>query len=93
MPVHRFGWDAENKIWFEWGVSLEGENFVWAQLPDSESSSAIFQRLARQSGTEAVSSSLLDVLPDGYTIETCPAAESWWREAAGQFGVRKTDDD
>jgi SAM-dependent MidA family methyltransferase len=22
-------------------------------------------------------------LPDGYTIETCPAAESWWREAAG----------
>jgi SAM-dependent MidA family methyltransferase len=25
----------------------------------------------------------LAVLPDGYTIETCPAAESWWREAAG----------
>jgi SAM-dependent MidA family methyltransferase len=22
------------------------------------------------------------VLPDGYTIETCPAAEDWWREAA-----------
>jgi SAM-dependent MidA family methyltransferase len=22
-------------------------------------------------------------LPDGYTIETCPAAENWWREAAG----------
>ena len=25
----------------------------------------------------------MDVFPDGYTIETCPAAESWWREAAG----------
>ena len=23
------------------------------------------------------------MLPDGYTIETCPAAENWWREAAG----------
>ncbi len=23
------------------------------------------------------------VLPDGYTIETSPAAENWWREAAG----------
>ena len=25
---------------------------------------------------------LLDVLPDSYTIETSPAAENWWREAA-----------
>jgi SAM-dependent MidA family methyltransferase len=26
---------------------------------------------------------LLEVLPDGYIIESSPAAESWWREAAG----------
>jgi SAM-dependent MidA family methyltransferase len=25
----------------------------------------------------------LEVLPDNYTIETSPAAEKWWREAAG----------
>jgi SAM-dependent MidA family methyltransferase len=25
----------------------------------------------------------LEVLPDNYTIETSPAAENWWREAAG----------
>jgi SAM-dependent MidA family methyltransferase len=25
----------------------------------------------------------LAVLPDNYTIETSPAAENWWREAAG----------
>jgi len=85
MPVHRFGWDAAKKIWFERGVSLENGNFVWTKIPNSESSSAIFQLLARQSGTEAVSSSLLDVLPDGYTIETCPAAENWWREAANSL--------
>jgi SAM-dependent MidA family methyltransferase len=28
-------------------------------------------------------SSLLEVLPDNYTIETSPAAEDWWRGAAG----------
>jgi len=86
MPVHRFGWDAQNKKWFEWGVTVDGEKFAWARIPDT---------LAPRSGERAgargfdpssilhLPSSLLAVLPDGYTIETCPAAESWWREAAG----------
>jgi len=79
MPVHRFGWDAAKKLWFEWGVALDGEKFVWAKIPNSE---------LRTPNSEPPSSifhlpsSLLDVLPDGYTIETCPAAENWWREAA-----------
>jgi SAM-dependent MidA family methyltransferase len=29
-----------------------------------------------------VSPELLEVLPDGFTTEVCPAAETWWREAA-----------
>ena len=29
-----------------------------------------------------LASGLLEVLPDGFTIELCPAAEEWWREAA-----------
>jgi SAM-dependent MidA family methyltransferase len=71
MPVHRFGWDAQNKKWFEWGVAVDGEKFVWAkiQTPDAR--------------PQTPDPGLLAVLPDGYTIETCPAAESWWREAAG----------
>jgi SAM-dependent MidA family methyltransferase len=81
MPVHRFGWDAKNKKWFEWGVSLAGDKFIWTKIPHSalltphsalESPSSIFH----------LPSSLLDVLPDGYTIEASPAAESWWRNAA-----------
>ena len=24
LPVHRFGWDARKKSWFEWGVALGG---------------------------------------------------------------------
>jgi SAM-dependent MidA family methyltransferase len=68
MPVHRFGWDAQNKKWFEWGVAVDGGIFVWAKIQPSAFS--------------LQPSALESVLPDGYTIETCPAAEDWWREAA-----------
>ena len=71
MPVHRFGWDAKNRKWFEWGVAAEGEQFVWSKIQNSEF------------GTR--NPELESVLPDGYTIETSPAAENWWRAAAGSL--------
>jgi len=91
MPVRRFGWDAKAKVWFEWGVTFADGKFVWARGSDSlgpqggardaleNSPYSIFQ----------LPSSLLDVLPDGYIIETCPAAEDWWREAASALGRGK----
>jgi SAM-dependent MidA family methyltransferase len=71
MPVHRFGWDAAAKKWFEWGVALEGEKFVFAkiQTPDAR--------------PQTPDPALCEVLPDGYTVEISPAAQNWWREAAG----------
>ena len=74
MPVHRFGWDAQNKKWFEWGVAVDGEKFVWAKIRKSEVR-------GQKSGLNPPSvlchlpSVLLAVLPDGYTIEISPAAE------------------
>ncbi|MEI9864557.1 MAG: SAM-dependent methyltransferase [Limisphaerales bacterium] len=68
FPVHRYGWNAENRTWFEWGVTVEGEKFVWAKIPDPD---------FRIQNPE-----LEAVLPDNYTVETCPAAENWWRQAA-----------
>jgi SAM-dependent MidA family methyltransferase len=79
FPVHRFGWDARNKKWFEWGVAVEGETFVWAKLGHSELPSSILN----------LPSSLLSVLPDGYILETSPAAVAWWREAAGSLARGK----
>jgi SAM-dependent MidA family methyltransferase len=73
MPVHRFGWDAAKRAWFEWGVTVDGEKFVWERIQNPVSR---IQNLD-------LPSSLLAVLPDGYTVETSPAAENWWREAAG----------
>lgn len=76
FPVHRFGWDANKKCWFEWGVALDGEKLIWMQsageTPALQPPPSILQ----------LPSSLLEVLPDGYTIETSPAAENWWRDAA-----------
>jgi SAM-dependent MidA family methyltransferase len=82
MPVHRFGWDAVKKTWFEWGVAVDGEKFVWARIPDTLAPRN-GERAGARGAFENLPPELLAVLPDGYTIETCPAAESWWREAAG----------
>ena len=77
FPVHRYGWDAKNKNWFEWGVTAEHGKFIWARMPQTHDTSHITRQLPR------LPSELFDVLPDGYTIEASPAAEKWWRQAAG----------
>jgi SAM-dependent MidA family methyltransferase len=71
FPVQRFGWDASNKKWFEWGVAVDGNKFVWAKIPNS--------------GFQTPDSKLEPVLPDNYTVEISPAAGNWWREAANSL--------
>lgn len=73
FPVHRVGWDVKSKRWFEWGVANDSGKFVWARLPITPHASRL---------TDGFPSAILEVLPDGFTTEVCPAAESWWREAA-----------
>ena len=73
MPVHRFGWDARQRRWFEWGVSVEAERFVWARMLNSPMAPAVSGRWEK----------LLGALPDGFTLDLGPAAVAWWREAAG----------
>ena len=88
MPVHRFGWDAQNKKWFEWGVTVDGEKFVWARISDTLAPQS-GERAGARGAFENLPPELLAALPDGYTIETCPAAENWWREAANVLGHGK----
>jgi SAM-dependent MidA family methyltransferase len=68
MPVHRFSWDVKNKKWFEWGVAVDGDKFIWTKIPAPD--------------FRFPTSELESVLPDNYTVETSPAAQNWWREAA-----------
>lgn len=76
MPVHRLGWDAGGKAWFEWGVTFDGSQFKWARMP------------APPALVPAVSP-LESVLPDGFTLEVSPAATEWWRQAANALGAGK----
>ncbi|HZQ48042.1 MAG TPA: SAM-dependent methyltransferase, partial [Verrucomicrobiae bacterium] len=82
MPVHRLGWDATRKRWFEWGVAIEGDDFVWARMPADQGGNV------GEFGTE-LPLELLEVLPDGFTTEICPAAVDWWRHAAGALKTGK----
>ncbi len=80
MPVHRLGWDAARRRWFEWGVALQNGRFAWVRMPFLQSTVQFpgygFSMLADASAV------LSDVLPDGFTTEVCPAAEDWWGQAA-----------
>ena len=81
MPVHRLGWDARNKTWVEWGVSAQGDRFVWKKLPtESVHPDALHQ--TRVPNWPELPAGLTAVFPDGFRTEICPAAVEWWRQAA-----------
>lgn len=94
FPVHRLGWDATRKTWFEWGVGVQDDRFVWIRLGDhSPDASASPKPEHSQTGSRGRSpghavgktsswEALAEVLPDGFTVETCPEASSWWSRAA-----------
>jgi SAM-dependent MidA family methyltransferase len=73
FPVHRLGWDATQRRWFEWGVGWETGTAVWRRM---ETPSVPLPNLPPE---------LLAVLPDGFIAESCPAAAAWWKEAAGRL--------
>jgi SAM-dependent MidA family methyltransferase len=33
FPVHRIGWDAKARCWFEWGVGGTADHFIWKRMP------------------------------------------------------------
>jgi SAM-dependent MidA family methyltransferase len=76
FPVRRVGWDAGEGKWFEWGVDVQDERFVWARLSLAHGNAA---EVARVLDCPA---DLLAVLPDGFTTEISPAATAWWADAA-----------
>jgi SAM-dependent MidA family methyltransferase len=78
MPVHRLGWDANRRGWFEWGVTAGEGGFAWTRLMKNDGSPA-----------PEWPQELLDRLPDGFTIELCPAADRWWAEAARNLDAGK----
>jgi SAM-dependent MidA family methyltransferase len=92
MPVHRLGWDANKGVWFEWGVTLRAGRFVWTRLAGGEPGDSNLR-----SGEPSpishrqlpIEKEVLEILPDGFSTEWCPAAEEWWHMAAVALEVGK----
>lgn len=92
MPVHRLGWDASRRAWFEWGVAIEAGRFVWTRVADKARGGKHLQSEELPTLSHrwlTPDDDLLEMLPDGFSIEVCPAAEEWWREAANHLGRGK----
>lgn len=80
MPVHRLGWDAAARCWFEWGVASHAGGFRWHRLEALPAKS-----LLAESWLSALPEQLLAVLPDRYCVEVSPAATRWWQAAAREL--------
>jgi SAM-dependent MidA family methyltransferase len=84
FPVHRLGWDAARRAWFEWAVTLNEGRFVWTQRREADLTVDL-----QSSWLRRVPQELLAVLPHQFTLEYSPQAEAWWKRAAEVLRVGK----
>jgi SAM-dependent MidA family methyltransferase len=77
MPVHQLEWDATVGKWFERGVGLAHDEFVWCRRIDGRD-----WNLELASAGFEITSGLKAVLPDGFILELSPRSGEWWRKAA-----------
>lgn len=73
FPVHVFRWQKQEQQWREFGVNSDFEFAPMSAL--AEWSISALSELKP----------LEPYLPDQFTAELCPAAEDWWRRAAGKL--------
>lgn len=92
LPVHRLGWDAQKRAWFEWGVALEAGRFVWTRMADkapAPGAPTAEELLAFSWPGLPLDNDLRERLPDGFSLEVCPDAAAWWRAAANALAGGK----
>lgn len=81
FPVHRIGWSAADKSWFEWLVDWKHDSPMWFRSETASFPAELKLALP------PVSPELADLLPDGFTTELCPAATQWWSTAARKLNA------
>jgi SAM-dependent MidA family methyltransferase len=78
FPLIRLAWDRRHACWLEWRVDWADDRLVWVPCPpDAAAESELSLPHWRE-----LPGALLDVLPDGFTVEVAPAAREWWTAAA-----------
>lgn len=90
MPVHRLRWRPAARSWRELCVCSTKEGFDWIETAPGQHVEDFGEELRGLEFDEhehplwpRIPADLLAALPDGFTIEVCPAALHWWRQAAG----------
>lgn len=83
FPVHRVGWSAGDRAWFEWLVNWpEGDDApTWYRTEPAALPAELKPHLP------VPSPELARLLPDGFTTEICPSARDWWRTAARKLNA------
>lgn len=83
FPVHRIGWSAGDKAWFEWLVDWPDNDAAptWYRTEPVALPSALKPHLP------PVIEPLASLLPDGFTTEICPAARDWWTTAVRKLNA------
>jgi SAM-dependent MidA family methyltransferase len=76
LPAHRLRWDARECAWFEWGVTLDGDEFAWTRLASPEAVGP------EEAWLVSPDPRLAAVVPDGFAVDICPTATDWWHAAA-----------
>jgi SAM-dependent MidA family methyltransferase len=83
FPVHRLGWSAAERAWFEWLVDWQDDTDAptWYRTDPADLPPGLKPHLPLPSAELAA------LLPDGFTTEICPAAPTWWRTAARKLNA------
>ena len=81
FPFYRAGWDATAKAWFEWRINASSTGFHWVRACGIDLLPPLQAEL-RTSFWRELPADLLAILPNEFTVDLCPAAAQWWREAA-----------
>ena len=79
FPICRLGWHAATQEWFEWGVKIHLDQFAWQRMPIRDP--AKLAEELRRAGMN-LPAEVKAALPDGFTVDFCPAAGTWWHQAA-----------
>jgi SAM-dependent MidA family methyltransferase len=82
FPLHRLSWNSGERRWSEMGVGSDGNSLIWRRAPDSNRPDPT---LMKHVAAMELPEPLLNVLPDGFILEICPQAETWWSEAAASL--------
>ena len=75
FPVHRIGWNASDRRWFEWGVGGSDTGFAWRLMSANATT-------VNATEWPDLPPELTAVLPDGFCTEVHTAATCWWHQAA-----------